>query len=450
MIKNNIISLFFFFKILLKFIFLLYIMIELIKLIFKIFIGLIKYIFRYENYDNTIINFLNDIGEYNIIFIKIFQWIWVKNNNDNIYITDNITKELYKFTNNTPYNDLDIDYKSLLKIFMIAQTQGDNLELLDLIPCNSGTISLIFKAKLNNKNIIIKLLRNNIKKKLEDGINFLISIENILYNTKFINRIVSTKIFENNKFNILNQIDFMNEVQNINLFNKSFSRSPEIIIPNVYIEYTKINQNFILMDYIDGKYIYELTNEELDNYFIPFVKFIMSSIFIKNILHCDLHQGNILFYKEDNGNNQIYKIGIIDMGMITKINVRELNFMYMWLMGIFNDKFLDLLEYIENEKNSLYIFEEKININNCVEYIKDKYNKKELFNPPNTIKELIDDIYLFLKILKQYNCILSSRYNFFILSFIPILTLIINLGPNIKKNVILQDYLENMSNNYSE
>ena len=140
MIKNNIISLFFFFKILLKFIFLLYIMIELIKLIFKIFIGLIKYIFRYENYDNTIINFLNDIGEYNIIFIKIFQWIWVKNNNDNIYITDNITKELYKFTNNTPYNDLDIDYKSLLKIFMIAQTQGDNLELLDLIPCNSGKI----------------------------------------------------------------------------------------------------------------------------------------------------------------------------------------------------------------------------------------------------------------------------------------------------------------------
>jgi predicted unusual protein kinase regulating ubiquinone biosynthesis (AarF/ABC1/UbiB family) len=425
-------------------------MIDLIKLIFKIFVGIIKYIFRYENYDNTIIKFLNDIGEYNIIFIKIFQWIWVKNNNDNIYITDNITKELYKYTNNTPYNDLDIDYKSLLKIFMIAQTQGDNLELLDLDPCNSGTISLIFKAKLNNKNIVIKLLRNNIRKKLEDGLNLLINIENILYNTKFINRIVSTKIFENNKINILNQIDFMNEVQNINLFNKSFSRSPEIIIPNVYIEYTKINQNFILMDYIDGKYIYELTKEELDNYFIPFVKFIMSSIFIKNILHCDLHQGNILFYKEDIGNNQIYKIGIIDMGMITKINVRELNFMYMWLMGIFNNKFLDLLEYIENEKNSLYIFEEKTNINNCVEYIKDKYNKKELFNPPNTIKELINDIYLFLKILKQYNCHLSSRYNFFILSFIPILTLIINLGPSIKKNIILQDYLEKMSNNYSE
>lgn len=425
-------------------------MIDLIKLIFKIFIGILKYIFRYENYDNTIIKFLNDIGEYNIIFIKIFQWIWVKNNNDNYYITETISKELYKYTNNTPYNNLDIDYKSLLKIFMIAHNKGDSLELLDLVPCNSGTISLIFKAKLNNKNIVIKLLRNNIKKRLEDGINFLINIENILYNTKFINRIVTTKIFENNKMNILNQIDFMNEVQNINLFNKSFSRSSEIIIPNVYIDYTKINQNFILMDYIEGKYIYELTIEELDNYFIPFVKFTMSSIFIKNILHCDLHQGNILFYKECIENNQIYKIGLIDMGMITKINVRELNFMYMWLMGIFNDKFLDLLEYIENEKNSLYIFEEKANINNCIEYIKDKYNKKELFNPPNTIKELINDIYLFLNILKQYNCILSSRYNFFILSFIPILTLIINLGPGFKKNKILQEYLENMSNNYSE
>ena len=277
---------------------------DLIKLIFKIFIGILKYIFRYENYDNTIIKFLNDIGVYNIIFIKIFQWIWIKNNcNDNIYITDNIAKELYKYTNKTPYNESDIDYKSLLKIFMIAKTQGDNLELLDLIPCNSGTISLIFKAKLNDKNIVIKLLRNNIQKKLEDGINLLINIENILYNTIFINKFITTKIFENNKTNILSQIDFINEVQNINLFHKSFLRCPEVIIPNVYIEYTKINPNFILMDYIDGIYIYELTNEELNNYFIPFIKFIMNSIFIKNILHCDLHQGNILFYKEESENN---------------------------------------------------------------------------------------------------------------------------------------------------
>ena len=56
---------------------------------------------------------------------------------------------------------------------------------------------------------------------------------------------------------IKTQIDFMNEVQNINLFNKSFSRSPEIIIPNVYIEYTKINQFHLNMEWIECEKLYK-------------------------------------------------------------------------------------------------------------------------------------------------------------------------------------------------
>ena len=421
---------------------------NLIKLMFSLFVQLFKYIFNYENYDNTIIKCLNHIGNYNIIFIKIFQWIWIKNNNpDNSWLTETISKELYTYTNNTPYNESDIDYKNLINIFMIAQKRGDNLELLDIIPCNSGTISLIFKAKLNNKNIVIKLLRNNIKKKLEDGVNLLINIEKILYNTIFFNKIVTTKIFDNNKANILSQVDLLNEVANMNLFNKSFLKCPDIIVPNVYSSYTEINSNFILMDYIDGKYIYELTNEELDKYFDTFIKFIMNFIFIKNILHCDLHQGNILFYKETTEeNNQLYKIGIIDMGMITKINVRELNFMYLWLMAIYNDKFEYFLDYLKDPKNYLHLYEQTTNIIECIDHVQSLYEKKELFQESNT-KKIVNDVYKFLTILKQYNCRLASRYNFFILSLIPILTLIVNLGPNIEKKYMVKDYLEKMSNN---
>ena len=132
-----------------------------------------QYIFNYENYDNTVIKCFNHIGNYNIIFIKIFQWIWIKNNNQetNNYLTETISKELYNYTNNTPYNESDIDYKNLTSIFMIAHERGDKLELLDIIPCNSGTISLIFKAKLNKKRLRITsikqenldLLKKNLK-----------------------------------------------------------------------------------------------------------------------------------------------------------------------------------------------------------------------------------------------------------------------------------------------
>ena len=133
------------------------------------------------------------------------------------------------------------------------------------------------------------------------------------------------------------------------------------------------------------------------------------------------------------------------MGMITKINVRELNFMYLWLMAIYNDKFIDFLDYLKDPKNYLHLYEQTTNIIECIDYIQLLYEKKELFLEPNT-KQIVNDVYRFLTILKQYNCRLTSRYNFFILSLIPILTLIVNLGPNIEKKYMVKDYLEKMSN----
>ena len=57
------------------------------------------------------------------------------------------------------------------------------------------------------------------------------------------------------------------------------------------------------------------------------------------------------------------------------------------------------------------------------------------------------DIYNFLNILKKYNCIISAKYNFFILSLIPIFSLIIKLGPGIEKKDFLKLQLNKMSNN---
>ena len=92
------------------------------------------------------------------------------------------------------------------------------------------------------------------------------------------------------------------------------------------------------------------------------------------------------------------------------------------------------------------MYEQTTNIIECIDYIQLLYEKKELFQESNT-KQIVNDVYRFLTILKQYNCILASRYNFFILSLIPILTLIVNLGPNIEKKYMIKDYLEKMSNN---
>lgn len=420
-----------------------------LKLMFYIIFEFFKYICKYKNYEDFIISILELIANYNIIFIKIFQWIRINNQtlkNSN-YITPRIETHLYSYTNNTPYIYDEIDYKSLLDIYIKANEKGDSIVLTSLEPINSGTISLVFKGKINNKEIAIKILRRNIKKQVEDGINFLINIESIIFHLPIVNRYLGTKIFDTNKSHILNQIDFINESENIALFYNKFKNNKFIKTPCIYQNYTISNNNVIIMEYIEGKYLYQLDEEDLDNYYEPFLKFIITSIFYKKILHSDLHQGNVLFYKETLNNKNTNKIGVIDFGMITKLDTNEIDFMYMWLNGIFNNKFKDFLDYLREPNNILDIFHNYKQINECVDYIENLYVNKEIFIHIDNLEFLIEDINYFLIILKKYNCIISPRYNFFILSLIPALSILNKLGPNVIKKNVIKKNLEKMSNN---
>ena len=65
------------------------------------------------------------------------------------------------------------------------------------------------------------------------------------------------------------------------------------------------------------------------------------------------------------------------------------------------------------------------NIDDCVNEIVNLYEQNKIFYKLEQTEILIQDIYFFLNILKKYNLQLSFRYNFFILSLIPVFTIII-------------------------
>ena len=394
-----------------------------------------------------VIKILNYISDYNIVFVKIFQWIWNNNNYKNEYITNKIQDEIYRYTNNTPYIEEDIDYKSLTNIYMLANNNNEKFKLDDLKPMNTGSVSLIFKGNLNGKDIVIKLLRKNIKKKIESGINFLINLENIIINIPIINIFYGTKIFENNKYNIINQSDFNTEIKNINLFYDNFKNNKYIIIPSSYTNYTNYNSNIIIMDYIEGQYLNDIEKDDYKFYIKYFIKFIVNSLFIKHIFHCDLHQGNVLFVKnfDSNKNKYIYKIGIIDFGMIKKLEINEVNFIYLLLIGIFDKKMIDLFDFMEDTKNYSFIFESSKNINETFKYLRNLYINNEIFNNLE-IETVINDLYLFLKILNKFNCNISSTINYYILSTIPILSILTAMHSNSNTAEILIQELNKFSN----
>lgn len=423
-------------------------MIKIIILIINIIIQISRYFLKLSDYDSTIISILNSICAFNIIFVKIFQWTWVKNNSNSRYMTGKILEYLHMYTNNTPYGPEDIDYKSLVNIFITSNKLGHRIELIHLEPSNSGSVSLIFKGKLNGNNVVIKILRKNIISEINKGINLLIWIEKIIQYIPWIKKFDTNNIFSNNKTNIINQTNFINETENIKLFGEKFLNNKNVIIPNVYQEYTVANPDVILMDWIDGRNLSELTESELDDYFIYFFRFLFNSIFVKNIFHSDLHQGNVLFGKKiSSSGKEKLAIGVIDFGMIIKIDVREVNFSYLWFESVYNDKFINLVDFIKDEKNKINIFEKSEQINKCAEYLIQMHNDKKIFNS-FTFENFSQDIYLFLKILNHHNCILLPKCHYYVLSLIPIFSIIVKLGPNLDKRKIIKEELARMTNSH--
>ena len=236
-------------------------------------IVLCEYI-NYFIFGNKIVlykNLIKKISKLNIIFIKVIQWVTVdyKNEELNNIITD--------MTNKVYYSEEDIDYKLIEDI----EKYSNNELLIDTVPINSGTIALVFKGRLNNIDVVIKIIRKNTKKKLNDVMNF------------------------------LNNIVYIMEADNIELFYNNYIDDEHIIIPKVYMNYTKKFDNIIVMDYIKGKNLNNI-NSNFSDYVTKIYYFLQTSIYKYNIIHCDIHPGNIIF-TDDN-------VCIIDFGFVSKID----------------------------------------------------------------------------------------------------------------------------------
>ena len=167
------------------------------------------------------------------------------------------------------------------------------------------------------------------------------------------------------------------------------------------------------MDYIKGHSIKENTPEDNNVYIDIIHKFILSGYFLKNILHGDLHLGNIIFMKDINTDNTIhYKLGIIDFGLSGTINnILEQNLIYdvltSWPSNDYNLILNGILEYIE-KTNSIII---DIHIREKIQ--KQMHKTSVLNNKPLSH----GDIIFFLKFIKKYKINIPSRLSFLLLSF---------------------------------
>lgn len=281
-----------------------------------IFLNEIMVYIIYNDYSLFIDRLIMRLSSINILYVKVFQAFALNNS----LIDDKINNKLLKFTDNAPWNYSDINFPDLIEV-----TDKYNLYLKNgyEVPINSGMISLVFKAyKKNNMSnpVIIKIKRKNIENKLNDAIDNLTFCLYILSFIPIIHKYKLVEVIEKNIEIVRQQTNFIEEVNNMELMRENCKHLKYVRVPIANRQVTEEYPNIILMDYIDGITINQINEDDYEGFAKQVVKFGIVTTIIHGITHGDLHSGNILFIKDNNDSKYLYKIGVIDFGIIYKVN----------------------------------------------------------------------------------------------------------------------------------
>jgi predicted unusual protein kinase regulating ubiquinone biosynthesis (AarF/ABC1/UbiB family) len=286
------------------------------------FYNIAKYKFCFATFEDAIISLCNSLTRNNYIFTKVVQWgiqeIYHEDDNTkNNYINgnDKLSNYFSTFSNKVPYTQDELEYSISFIKNVTEYTSSRNDELVvDYVPINSGSVALVFKARLNNSPVVIKILRPDIRNKIKEDIDILLEffdnifIRNIII--WFYIKINFKDFILNNIENLLNQCNFNDEVKYILLFKNNLKNKKNIVIPDVYTHYTETFNEIIIMEFLDGPIAKNVPLDKLKNCLEPLQSFFFDSLFRYNILHGDFHLGNIIVMNDGD------KIGIIDFGIV--------------------------------------------------------------------------------------------------------------------------------------
>lgn len=348
------------------------------------------------------------LSSINILCVKIFQAFALNNS----LIDEKINNKLLQFTDNAPWNYNDINIQDLIEIsdkyHLIFESGYET-------PINAGMISLVFKVyksvenqerekKIKLEPMIIKIKRNNIDLILNDAIDKLLFLIHLLSFFPIFNYSQFTEIVNKNIDIIRHQTNFLEEVDNLNKIKTNCQNLKYVKIPFVERKVTEEYPNCILMEFIDGMKINQIEKEDYEGFAKQVIKFGCVTTIIHGLTHGDLHGGNILFIKDNEDEKYPYKIGVIDFGIIYKLDNQYKSLLFDILTQLFDTEPRILAIKILNSGilEPLDIFQKipKENYENIIIFTSEIIN--ETINNSKKANQI--QIYKFISKLKDYLC----------------------------------------------
>lgn len=239
----------------------------------------------------------NELLELGPTFIKIGQFISTRGD---LYPVE-FVKELESLQDNVTVVEYDDD---TFPFHIFSEIDIAN-------PFKSASIGQVYKAKLkeNNKDVIVKVRRPNIRSIMKHDTD---NIKDVVY---FLERIgIDTGtgkgyILDETIESLLDETDYLKELESAKKFRHLFKKVPWVKVPKMYEDHC--TDEILVMEYVQSEKITDITNTNVNRKKVcealitSYVKQTMDYGFF----HADPHPGNIGF--SDEGKLVFYDFGLV-------------------------------------------------------------------------------------------------------------------------------------------
>lgn len=299
-----------------------------------------------------------------------------------------IAKELEKLTDNTPITPFD----KILELIEIELKQDpmEVFESIDETPLGSASIGQVHKGilKETGKEVAIKIQKPRTEELIKSDVKIMKFLANktnrYIRQIKIFNLPVIVEEFERT---ILKEIDYHEELLNMQILSQNMKTEKYIHIPNVYPEYS--TERLIVMELIKGIEMTKIINSEepipnIDKKLIGKrgAKAYFKQVILDGFFHADPHPGNLIIMED----NVVCFIDEGMMGNLTEEFRKDLAHLLLTLTSGNATTILNQLEYMDIITHKQITPELKEDVH----YLVSRYYKTNISNDKGVIEDLFN------------------------------------------------------------
>lgn len=216
----------------------------------------------------------------------------------------------------------------------------------DLKPLASASVAQVHTAKLreNQEDVVIKVIRPNIKRIIEDDVKLMQICARIIATILPNNRLRPVEVVEEYRRTLLDELNLMSEAANGIQLRRNFENSNLLYVPKVYSDFC--HETILVMERIYGipisdKPALEANGTNLKLLAERGVEVFFTQVFRDSFFHADMHPGNV-FVSYEHPDDPLW-IGI-DCGIVGTLNRQDKRYLAENFLAFFNRDYRKVAE----------------------------------------------------------------------------------------------------------